>query len=177
MSIFLPLSVVEVDLMIAAIEAYGAETEYLPQIRWLVLGPYAASKLFPPTFCKEPTFEELNLLLFILEQYKLTPIVEKLRVILNAESTPIERILSHLETLKPEAWKHPFEVLRRPWHLEALLELCRVRMESVEPERRGRLAGIQKKLRRAHEVEKKAAARRQQMREPKPKKQPRKMKK
>ena len=49
----LPLSVEDLDLVVTTLEDQGHMA--LPQLRWLLLGPYATAKLFPPYFCHAPT--------------------------------------------------------------------------------------------------------------------------
>ena len=160
--IALPLSAEEVNLVITALDTHDPNFYYLPHLRSLLLGPYADSKLFTPAFCQEPTARDVDRILFNLEQIGLTQIAEKLQRQAHHEGTPAKRILDYLEALEANRWTHPTQVLRRPWRLGQVLELCRLRLQSaLSPPRRERLRSIFEKLAQAQETEARAATRRQ----------------
>jgi hypothetical protein len=169
MDIHLSLDVAEVDLLLSTLEDHELDFDCLPQIRALLLGPYAYSKLFPPTFCREPTRPEMEQIFYTLKRQGLVKIAWKLRKLAEGKTSPAKQILDHLETLEPEQWNHPAQVFQRPWHLERVLALCQKRMESTNPERRGLLASIAEKLERAQGMEVQAAERRRRLYHPKPK--------
>ena len=155
------MSVDEIDLVITALDMHDPNFHYLPNLRFLLLGPYADTKLFTPAFCQEPTACDVDRLLLNLEQLGLTKIAEKLQILARREGHPAERILDYLEGLEPASWSHPTQVLRRPWRLGQVLELCRLRMQSaISTPRRERLGGVFKKLAQAQETEARAATRR-----------------
>ena len=155
----LPLSVKDLDRVIEVIESL--DPRFLPKIRWLFLGPYAASRLLPPGLCTVPSAGEVHQLLDLLDGKGFPQISRVLQHLANSNcQNRVERNLDYLETLPPKKWSHPAQVLDRPWELKYLLELCQGRMAGAGEERRKKLATIIPKIERAIEFEANAARRR-----------------
>ena len=162
-----------VDRLVEAVRE--VDLEFLPRLRWVLLGKLAESKLFPEGFCARPTPTDLQRLLAQLQVQG----YDYQRQILQAKFRPDRAMdnLAFLETLHPNTWKHPAEVIKRPWELERMLMLCEERIVTTrDAKHRKRLESILPKLKKAQAIEASAAERRnleaakRPKRRPKPKK-------
>ena len=161
--VVLPIEVKDVDRFMATIES--VDPGFLPKMRWLLLGPYADSRLVPPGLCTPPSTSELLQIRQQLELQGFADIARGLQQLARWNyQARIERNLDHLESLAPEDWNHPAHVMDRPWELEHLLALCLRRIDQADGARRDRLQTILPKLQKAQEVEKRAANRREKLR-------------
>jgi hypothetical protein len=154
----LPLGVADVDMVVTVLEEAGLHC--LPQLRWLLLGPYATSGIFPPGFCSEPTMKGVDEMLAALEENGFAATVHILQNLAGRGPDLLERHLDHLESLAVHEWQHPVHALERPWELDRLLPLSIARAQAASIERRPFLLSIVAKLQKAFEVEERAAERR-----------------
>jgi hypothetical protein len=133
---------------------------FIPEVLHLILGAQNAHHLLPRGV-REPTHETMQDLLRRLEGEDFQGIREVLRELADQHLRQLaERQLDFLESLPGKEWKHPVEVLSRPWHLEGILTLCEERAHEGTKKQQNRRLKISKKLKAAHEIEKRAASRR-----------------
>jgi hypothetical protein len=138
---------------------------FIPEALHLILGVEAAPHLLP-WGVREPTHETVRDLLRRLEGEDFQAIREVLRELADQHLRQLaERQLDFLESLPGNEWKHPVDVLSRPWHLEGILTLCEERAHQGTKKQQNRRLEISTKLKAAHEIEKRAAARRRNLSE------------
>ena len=135
--------------------------ELLPGLRWLILGRQLSVALFTPEVCQSPTPVQLEEILAILEDEELVHLEQRMRVLAERNLRDrAEQNLAYLATFESEEWNHPAKILSRPWHLEILLAVCNERIGRSRGPERDKLMGIAQKLRRACDLEVRAARRR-----------------
>ena len=157
------------------------DPEFLLRLRWLLLGDMAGSKLFPEGFCVRPTWTELQRLLARLKVRGHTYQSELLQRVSNTRPDGAMENLTFLESLPPNSWHHPAEVIKRPWELDRMLKLCQERLDATrDPQYQALLESIIPKLEKAKAIEDTAAERRlaesfKQTGRPKPRRKPKKV--
>ena len=142
-------------------------TDLRPAVRWLMLGRSMSESLMSE-FVQEPDLDQLVQLTRLVKDQE--PDLIDTVTLLSASSPLAEQLhvevqLDALVDRDPQTWNHPVQILMRPRSpYGVLLAACQRRLQKAERGSTEILRTVERKLRRALELEEKARRRRQQRR-------------